>query len=499
MDNDFYNIIQGNYIGTDITGTKAVPNGTGISSYVGISSSNTAVGPAANTFGGAVAGAGNLISGNTGDGISISSTSNGPGNNGYGADLGNTIQGNYIGTDTTGALALGNGGAGVHLINGTANNAVGGTNTGAGNLIAHNSSHGVFVDVGTTGGPGTGNQTIGNTILANGGAGVRVATGTSELISRNSIFGNGALGIDIDAASENAVSHCQVAATGANNLQNHPTLTGTTGSTYISATATDPNGNTSEFSNAVPVTSVANLLTLLGTFDSKPSTTYTIEFFSSPSPDASGFGQGQTFLTSTTVTTDATCAGTINDPVSTTGADVAVNLAAPSYTYLTVGPDFGQYPYTGTVTNNGVATAHNVIFVDTLPAQLAVSSVFCNVGSCQSPITTTQGTCTVSGQTVDLQHRHARARGVRCRYDSRASAHVRLDQQYRHGVRNRNRPEPVQQLRRPPPSRRTTRTRILTTSIRLRPLFRARRCRCLSTARACCRTLRCRSTARPFR
>ena len=39
-------------------------------------------------------------------------------------------------------------------------------------------------------------------------------------------------------------------------------------------------------------------------------------------------------------------------------------------------------------------------FVDALPAQLAVSSAFCNVGSCQSPITTTQGTCTVTGQTV---------------------------------------------------------------------------------------------------
>ena len=84
------------------------------------------------------------------------------------------------------------------------------------------------------------------------------------------------------------------------------------------------------------ITSVANVLSLLGNFDSKANTTYTIEFFSSPSPDASGFGQGQNYLGSTTVTTGANCTVAVSDPVNTMGADVSVVLSNP-YTSLPVG------------------------------------------------------------------------------------------------------------------------------------------------------------------
>src|SRR5262245_46665719 len=79
-------IIQGNLIGTDITGQVALPNGSAIT----LTGNDT-------TIGGGAAGAGNVISGNIGSGIAIS----------YGSGI--VIQGNIIGPDITGTKALGNG------------------------------------------------------------------------------------------------------------------------------------------------------------------------------------------------------------------------------------------------------------------------------------------------------------------------------------------------------------------------------------------------------
>jgi hypothetical protein len=119
------NLIQGNFIGTDATGTKAINPTDGII----IQQSN------GNTIGGTAAGAGNLISGNAGDALDI----RGPGN---------LVQGNLIGTDVTGTLALGNrdgiailGNAGF-----TVNNTIGGTAAGAGNVIAASSLSGFQID-----------------------------------------------------------------------------------------------------------------------------------------------------------------------------------------------------------------------------------------------------------------------------------------------------------------------------------------------------------------
>ena len=96
------NLITGNFLGTDVNGTAAGPgNGDGV--VIDNSASN-------NTIGGTGAGAGNVISGNSGDGIDISSD-------------GNFVQGNKIGTNAAGTAALGNGipgnrsgGAGVRLV-----------------------------------------------------------------------------------------------------------------------------------------------------------------------------------------------------------------------------------------------------------------------------------------------------------------------------------------------------------------------------------------------
>src|SRR5262249_39751175 len=106
------NRVQGNYIGTDITGTKALGGGVSIDQG------------ADNLIGGTEPGASNLISGGIGLGDSASF---------------NKIQGNRIGTDVTGTKALGGGGIGSSGYD----NTIGGSTPGAGNLISRNRTNGL--------------------------------------------------------------------------------------------------------------------------------------------------------------------------------------------------------------------------------------------------------------------------------------------------------------------------------------------------------------------
>src|SRR5205085_5079743 len=107
--NDF---IKGNYIGTDVTGTKAIKN-----AFDGVLIEFVSL----MTIGGEAAGAGNLISGNGNSGVHISYSDH------------STVQGNLIGTDATGENAIGDGGAGVLIDQGSTYNTVGGTTAGARN------------------------------------------------------------------------------------------------------------------------------------------------------------------------------------------------------------------------------------------------------------------------------------------------------------------------------------------------------------------------------
>ena len=273
------NLMQGNFIGTDITGTQPLGNG-GIGVFLG------AVGE--NTIGGATPGAGNVISANQLDGIGITGNAN-------------VVQGNFIGTDVTGRASLGNGQRGVYLDR-AALNTIGGTAPGAGNLISGNASDGLQLR-------GSGNNLIqGNRIgtdsagtgaLPNGGSGivlfnaifqasgntiggttagaanviafdavdgVRISGGTGNAIRRNAIFGHDTgLGIEL--------------VNGGNNGQAYPELT----SAVSDATST----------------------TVEGTLTSTPSTTFTVEFFADTVCNPSGYGEGERFLGATTVTTDA--------------------------------------------------------------------------------------------------------------------------------------------------------------------------------------------------
>ena len=188
------NNVLGNYIGVDSLGTVAVSNQQGIILSNGANH---------NTIGGTVANARNLISGNANYGV-------------YLLDVGtqnNSVSGNYIGTNATGTGAIPNQ-VGVVLTSGASNNMVGGTSVGAGNLISGNSgSAGVYLSaVGTTlntiAGNLIGTNAAGTAALANADTGITIANGAENNFiggtspsTRNVISGNGQSGIYLLASS----------------------------------------------------------------------------------------------------------------------------------------------------------------------------------------------------------------------------------------------------------------------------------------------------------
>jgi hypothetical protein len=224
-DNPGGNKVQGNYIGTDVTGMVDLGNGgDGV----------TICRASNNTIGGTVPGAGNVISGNNDDGITIVDSS----------ATGNVVQGNLIGTTTGGTSFLGNSDHGVFINQGASNNTIGGTSVGEGNVIAGNSGHGVVIFGGSA---------------------------TRNKIQRNSIFGNGQLGIDLGFNGV-TLNDPGDGDTGPNNLQNSPEMT------EVDKLLTGE-------------------LRVVGRVETTPGSTglLTLEFFLA-APDPSEYGEGQTFL-----------------------------------------------------------------------------------------------------------------------------------------------------------------------------------------------------------
>ena len=176
------NQVQGNYIGTDNNGAAALPNTVGVN----IDSAPN------NTIGGTTVAARNLISGNASNGISIANA---------GAS-GNQVQGNFIGTNAGGTAALPNGSNGI-IISNAPGNVIGGTATGARNTISGNGRDGVLIvnplatantvqgnyigtDVGGTVAIANDN---GVNISANGNTVGGTTAGAGNLISGNRSFG----------------------------------------------------------------------------------------------------------------------------------------------------------------------------------------------------------------------------------------------------------------------------------------------------------------------
>ena len=226
------NQVLGNYIGTDLTGTVDLGN-----SGYGVLINSAAI---SNTIGGTAAGAGNLISGNDTKGVGIS---------GLGTD-GNVVQGNYVGTDVTGTVDLGNTGTGIWLASSAAGNTIGGSAAGAGNLVAFSGAHGI--DILDT--AGAGNAVRGNRVHSNLGLGIDL--NNDDIPTAND---------DLDADS----------------LQNYPILT--------SANTDTTNG----------------IVFVAGRIESAPSSTFYIDLFANSTIDPSGYGEGETYLGEALVFTDA--------------------------------------------------------------------------------------------------------------------------------------------------------------------------------------------------
>ena len=224
-------VIQGNFIGTDATST--VPLGGSL----GISTNN---GPLRAQIGGLTPLAGNVFSG-LGNGMDLV---DGP--------AGFIIQGNRFGTDVTGTVPVPNHGSAIVLtVSGIDGSIVGGTEPGAANTIAYNCGQGVEVSAGRNHWP-----VLGNSIHSNGGLGISFLHGTP---------------VENDDGD---------ADTGPNDLQNYPVIT----------SATVSGGSA----------------TISGTLNSTPSTAFRLEFFASEFCDPTGHGEGEGFIGSTDVATDAT-------------------------------------------------------------------------------------------------------------------------------------------------------------------------------------------------
>lgn len=298
------NRIEGNYIGTDPSGTSGLPNPEGVLLLGGYRTS----------IGGTARGAGNVISGNT-DGIDVGRRFG----DGRSTAFETTIQGNRIGTDHTGTAAVANARTGINIV--SPDTLVGGSDAGAGNVISGNGFVGVEVwgsvkspriegnriGIGADGRPlGNGSHGIrnlgvigifggdgpaANTIAHNGAAGIIVhydeADQPSAQILGNSIHSNGGLGIDLsgtlgaDGVTPNDPADATLPA-----ARNYPVLT------RVSTTSTDT--------------------TIEGTLDSLPSYRFDLRFYSSPTADPSGHGEGETYLGVTTVSTDAAGAATFS-------------------------------------------------------------------------------------------------------------------------------------------------------------------------------------------
>ena len=290
------NQVLGNYIGLDASGNLARPNLRGV-----VVASNS------NTIG--ALDSGNVVSGNTGVGVAISGGTS------------NTVAGNYIGTDAAGTAAVPNGAAGIQVAGDDLNHADGnviGTAAG-GNLISGNTGdaivfngsgagvNGNVVQANTIGNDADGNAlgnsgsgvvlttgagnanvigstdspSLGNTIAHNAGSGVEVQVGVANTVAANAIYANGALGIDIGpgGVTTNDVGDGD---SGANDLLNFPVLE------TVSRNASG---------NAV----------VTGTYDgpSPGGTNYRLDFYSSPTCDGIGFGEGATWIGTTTEPSNA--------------------------------------------------------------------------------------------------------------------------------------------------------------------------------------------------
>ena len=262
--------IQGNLIGVKASGTEVFPTSIGalgvqVANYTGTL-----------TLGGSPAGAGNVIGG-VANGVFL--------NNSLGGTA--TVYGNRFGTDSAGTLHLGNRLSAL-MVN-AENVTVGGTAAGQANVIAFNGEGGVLV------GPFT-----------NAIAGISVRGNSIHDNGQGPTFPDSDLGIDL-GFNDGSGGHYGPTANdpldaddGPNGLQNYPLV------------------------NTVTASSIQ------GTLNSKANTIYTLDFYANTNCGVSGFGEGETYLGSTPVTTNASGNATFNYSVTVpAGKKVTATATAP--------------------------------------------------------------------------------------------------------------------------------------------------------------------------
>jgi hypothetical protein len=263
------NTVVGNYIGTDASGTAALGNSAGME----VTSASF------NVIGGTSPEARNVISGNSSAAVGIDNGAQG-----------NLVQGNFIGTDASGAHALPNSSPGVWISDGFSGpsdgNTIGGLAPGAGNVIAFNAGPGVTVS-GYGAVPSTGNAILGNLIHDNAGL---------------------AIDLGYDGVTPNDPGDQDG---GPNALQNFPSV-----------------GSAAR---------VGSRLRVFGTLDSTPGASFTVQVFADRACDANGYGQAERLLATVGVETDSvghaqftTTVGplaAVGEKVTATATDAAGNTS----------------------------------------------------------------------------------------------------------------------------------------------------------------------------
>jgi hypothetical protein len=228
------NVVKGNYIGVDATGQKALKN------RYGLVLSN---GAQRNTIGGTEPGDANIISGNQSSGILIRSADT--------AD--NVIIGNFIGTDRTGEMDLSNGN-GIWLLEGAHGHVIGGTEPGQANVIAFSGIIGVLVEGADT----VGNTIRGNSIHSNARQGIvsekegNAGLAAPTISAANPVSGTACPNCTIDIYSDSSDEGKVYEGSTTADANGHFAFEGKTTGPLVTATATDAQGSTSPFSQALP-------------------------------------------------------------------------------------------------------------------------------------------------------------------------------------------------------------------------------------------------------
>ena len=337
------NAISGNYIGTDVTGSFAIANG-----WYGVDVFSSATN---NTIGGSVAGAMNLLSGNTLGGVLVSDA----------GTSGNFIGSNFIGLNAAANAAISNSGPGVSIVSSATNNIVGSSSSP--NKIAFNNK-GVVI---------TGTSSIGNRI------------------SSNAMAQNTSIGIDL-ANNGITANDATDSDTGPNNLQNFPVINSATisGGTSLDFKLTiDSSGSSPSLGLKFELfkadtSSPEQGLTFLGTTACLGPTFSNSAF----NMTVAGVSAGNKIVVTATSFTDNTCT-TIKDGTSEFSAATIVTQGQAALSITKSAPasvSAGQtFTYTLQVKNVGPYSAENVSVSDTLPAGLTWNSTTAPGFSCSAP------------------------------------------------------------------------------------------------------------------